>query len=268
MTEILNLDDAKAQGPRLQRTVNWFKSTLQVIEPESSFGGLAEAIATDDKFAEFAGRFLREAATGIAGLDVQTREIPRSEFFKSAPKLMESLISDLPQRGNILVKGPHGEETFLDESKKDLIRVRNIGALHDTATGDTVKLPFREESDGSRRLLTLLPALHLIGKESRVFVIDELERSMHPMLARKFIEFFLKAVHGTESQLIFTTHESTLLDLDLMRRDGIWFAEKDPEAPRTSIRWPTSRSAMICGWRRDTLREDSARFPFSAASII
>ena len=72
----------------------------------------------------------------------------------------------------------------------------------------------------------------LSDKQARV---TELERSMHPMLARKFIEFFLKAVRGTSSQLIFTTHESTLLDLELMRRDGIWFAEKDQKGG--SIQW-------------------------------
>ena len=50
---------------------------------------------------------------------------------------------------------------------------------------------------------------------------------MHPILARKFIEFFLKGARSTNSQTIFTTHESTLLDLDILRRDGIWFTEKN-----------------------------------------
>ena len=50
---------------------------------------------------------------------------------------------------------------------------------------------------------------------------------MHPILARKFIEFFLKGARRTNSQTIFTTHESTLLDLDILRRDGIWFTEKN-----------------------------------------
>lgn len=226
LTEVVNLDDPNAQGPHFQRVVNWFKSTLQVIEPDSPFGRLAETIATDERFVEFAGRFLREASTGIAGLDVQTREIPRSELFKSSSNVLENLLDHLPQDGDIVIQGPQGGEMFVDKSRKNVITVRNIGALHDSATGNMVKLPLREESDGSRRLLNLLPALYRITTESTVFVIDELERSMHPMLARKFIEFFLKAVRGADSQLIFTTHESTLLDLDLVRRDGIWFAEK------------------------------------------
>jgi AAA15 family ATPase/GTPase len=227
LTEVVNLDDPGAQGPRFHRVVDWFNSTLQVIQPDAQFRRLAETIATDDKFAAFAGRFLREASTGIASLDVQTSEVSRSELFKSHPKALEGLFDDLSHDGSVFIRGPHGEEMFVDESRKNVVIVRNIGALHDSTTGNAVKLPLGEESDGSRRLLHLLPALYRIATESRVFVIDELERSMHPMLARKFIEFFLKAVPATGSQLIFTTHESTLLDLDLMRRDGIWFAEKD-----------------------------------------
>ncbi len=76
-------------------------------------------------------------------------------------------------------------------------------------------------------LLNLLPALYKVKADGGVFVIDELERSMHPILARKFVEFFLKAARESNSQIIFTTHESTLLDLELLRRDGIWFTEKD-----------------------------------------
>jgi len=57
-----------------------------------------------------------------------------------------------------------------------------------------------------------------------VYFIDEIDRSLHPMLAWKFLEFFLKS--DAQHQIIVTTHESNLLDLNLLRRDEIWFAEK------------------------------------------
>ena len=50
---------------------------------------------------------------------------------------------------------------------------------------------------------------------------------MHPILVREFLDFFLKSCAGGKRQIIVTTHESNLLDLDLLRRDEIWFAEKD-----------------------------------------
>ena len=58
-------------------------------------------------------------------------------------------------------------------------------------------------------------------------VIDEIDRSLHPGLLHKFISFFLDSAQNTSSQLIVTTHESSLLDLSLLRRDEIWFVEKN-----------------------------------------
>ncbi|MEN8220798.1 MAG: AAA family ATPase [Pseudomonadota bacterium] len=84
----------------------------------------------------------------------------------------------------------------------------------------SISLDLSEESDGTRRLLNLIPALH----HNAVYFIDEIDRSLHPMLAWKFLEFFLKS--DAQHQIIVTTHESNLLDLNFLRRDEIWFAEK------------------------------------------
>jgi len=76
-------------------------------------------------------------------------------------------------------------------------------------------------------LLNLLPALYHLRTSTAVYFIDEIDRSMHPELVWKFLEFFLKMCESGQRQIIVTTHESNLLDLDLLRRDEIWFAEKD-----------------------------------------
>ena len=229
LTEVVNLDDPDAQGPHFQLAINWFSSTLTVIEPGATAASLAQEIASDENFAAFAGRFLREASTGIAGLKVDIKEIPRSKSPPDATDFIENLLRNFPEGQTMIFLGPDGEEMYVDGTSKDVVQVRKIATLHDVAEGQQTRLSLHDESDGSRRLLHLLPVLYRLAKQGGVFVIDELERSMHPMLARKFIEFFLKAVPGANSQLIFTTHESNLLDLDLMRRDGIWFMEKDRE---------------------------------------
>jgi len=92
------------------------------------------------------------------------------------------------------------------------------------------ELPFGEESDGTQRFLELLPALYLQQDEDPnapiVYVIDELDRSLHPLLSRAFVEFFSMVAAERPIQLIFTTHETHLLDSELLRRDEIWFVEK------------------------------------------
>ena len=92
------------------------------------------------------------------------------------------------------------------------------------------RLPLEQESDGSIRYLHLLPILYWAGgaHKSGVYLIDELEDSLHPKLTEELIRLFLDASGPDERrQLIFTTHELHLLRADLLRRDEIWLVEKN-----------------------------------------
>lgn len=84
----------------------------------------------------------------------------------------------------------------------------------------------QEESDGTVRLLDLVPAFRDLVQKKKVYFIDEIERSLHPLLIKNLIKKFSED-KDTKGQLIFTTHESNLLDQDIFRQDEIWFAEKD-----------------------------------------
>jgi len=81
-----------------------------------------------------------------------------------------------------------------------------------------------EESDGTLRIMDLAEILLTDGP--KVFVIDELNRSLHPQLTYKFVERLLAHIQSRPIQVIVTTHESRLLDFELLRRDEIWFVEK------------------------------------------
>lgn len=85
---------------------------------------------------------------------------------------------------------------------------------------------FNEESDGTKRLFDLIDML--INKEAdTVYVVDELERSLHPKLTEHFLKLFMEAHKDDRTQLIFTTHEDTIMNQELFRRDEIWFVERD-----------------------------------------
>ena len=82
----------------------------------------------------------------------------------------------------------------------------------------------------------MLPALHAQKQRTgRVFVVDEIDRSLHPLLAKGFVRHFVKECAGHGGQIIFTTHDTAFLDLDLLRRDEIWFAEKKLPAGATEL---------------------------------
>ncbi|MBE6351592.1 MAG: ATP-binding protein [Treponema bryantii] len=101
-----------------------------------------------------------------------------------------------------------------------------------------VRFSLAEESNGTQRLLDLLSIL-FTQKENSVFIIDEIDQSLHPQLTRKFIENFLHYAKKKNIQLIISTHESHLLNLDLVRQDEIFFVESTPTGD--SVLYPFDR---------------------------
>jgi uncharacterized protein len=84
-----------------------------------------------------------------------------------------------------------------------------------------------DESDGTQRLFALAGPLLEILRTGRVLVVDELDRSLHTMIVRRLVEWFHDSAYNTGgAQLVFTTHDTALLDQSLFRRDQIWFVEK------------------------------------------
>ena len=107
---------------------------------------------------------------------------------------------------------------------------------HATQHGSAV-FELGDESEGTQRLFALAGPLFEIFRNGRVLVIDELDRSLHTLLVRQLVAMFQDPEINTHgAQLIFTTHDTTLLDSDLLRRDQIWFTEKDSH--QASILFP------------------------------
>lgn len=97
-----------------------------------------------------------------------------------------------------------------------------------TGSNDEVSIDMSDESDGTRKLFEFAGGwLRALDSGATLFV-DELDRSLHPKLTRFLVELFNSSGNAKNAQLIFTTHDTTLLDPELLRRDQIWFIEKDP----------------------------------------
>lgn len=101
-----------------------------------------------------------------------------------------------------------------------------LNTTHADSEGNEVPFSLGMESDGTKRLLDYIPMLHSILKESEVVVIDEIERSIHPSVIKELIRLISKD-DKMNGQLIFSTHETCLLDQDILRTDEIWFAQKN-----------------------------------------
>ncbi|BEO97310.1 ATP/GTP-binding protein [Fusobacterium nucleatum] len=108
---------------------------------------------------------------------------------------------------------------FPNEDRLDLIyKVKNR----------EIPIPLSEESKGIQKIFTLGTYISDILCNNKILIFDELETGFHPLLARKIIELFLDR-DSNNSQLIFTTHNTNLLDLEIFRRDQIYFTSRNEE---------------------------------------
>ena len=116
-------------------------------------------------------------------------------------------------------------------AEKDSLFLQHEGEVDDCT------LEFSNESLGTKKIVLLAEALYLVFLKSSVMIIDELEASLHPELTKLIVTCFLdETININNSQLIFTSHETTLLDLNLLRRDQIMFVYKDAHSCSTYLR--------------------------------
>jgi AAA15 family ATPase/GTPase len=212
--------------------MRWFRD-LRVVGHDSRYAPLAPR-AQDPAFADFLGRLLAASDTGISAVRPEEVPLDRAAHLpgmgdEAFQRLLDSL-EENPRRWVFLTdrpvpaavrRGNEGRPVFLA-----------LKTAHTDVGGQEVAFDATEESDGTLRLLHLAPLLAPIMLDSpSVYLVDELDRSLHPQLSRMFLEAYLTAKRAgvAKGQLIVTTHETNLLDLSLLRRDEIWFMEKDAQ---------------------------------------
>lgn len=211
----------------------WFSSMLTFIFPETEAKGIEFQIGNNEKITEAYNQLLKEFDTGISGLT--TKKINLETDSCAIP---EQIIADLRKRmgrnERVVISSSKHERYLIYRAQKEELMALELICEHNMKDAiQKINFELHEESDGTRRIIDLLPALSDLLASDRVFIIDEIDRSLHPNLTRKFLDLFLNSTGKQFSQLIVTTHEASLLDLKLLRKDEIWFVEnKQPEGSR------------------------------------
>lgn len=202
---------------------NWFENLI-VIYPESKYVGL-DGIINDNQIKRFFSKILEYFDTGIESIDGKFLEFDLDKLFSNISKeKAEKIKIDIANKTiNHPITLNFNDQFFvLKQNKNGEIVYRKM--LLDHGNSDDL-FEYSDESDGTQRLFDLIP-IFLAQKRNRVIFIDEIDRSLHTNLTRKFLEIFFSLSNESSSQLIATTHDSNLLDLDLLRQDEIWFVER------------------------------------------
>lgn len=116
----------------------------------------------------------------------------------------------------------------------------NIEAIHTVqdTEGNTSSyaLNMAEESDGTNSYFKLIGVVKKVLDEGTLLVADEMDAHLHPLLTKHLVSLFNSVEFNPNgAQLIFTSHNTNLLDLDVLRRDQIWFTEKDEQTAATDL---------------------------------
>ena len=208
---------AQWNNKQLTTVYKWFSERFLVVLPsEQSAVTTLDMLMRAEKeekrekpFRIFLDYIMRCADFGIHGMNIKRQEIDsgNAPFWEDIPdEMRESILNDLKGKVSVEVEFIHHAEP----SGKD-VHFSNI-----------------EESNGTRRFFELVGPWVLACAEGRPLLVDELEASLHPHLVHQLLRLFQNPENlGAEAQLIFTTHDTTLLDPELFRRDQIWFTEKD-----------------------------------------
>jgi AAA15 family ATPase/GTPase len=206
---------AQWNNEQLTNVYKWFKDSLRIAPPRESFIPVTAKMLLDVEKAKGEARkelyesiieSMQDADLGIKGVNIIKRSVDKDKL-----KFPDDMPNEV--REEILKR--------LSRPKVEMVH-RNM------ETGKDVLLPLEEESDGTQRFFQLLgPFFQTVALGYTVF-IDELEAHLHPLLTREIIRFIQNPEYNKNgAQLIFATHDVTLLDPELFRRDQIWFTEKE-----------------------------------------
>lgn len=212
----------------LDSVIDWFVNSLKIIFPDTPYKqGVLLKAADDNDLKRGFGALLRYFNTGVDGvklIEVQFEKLGIPQDLQRAIK------SDLSKSNTDDAFGAlrFDENLYLINLIEGEIKAKKLMTVHKRIDETDIELfSLGDESDGTKRLFDYIPLILDLIQGGKVFIVDEMERSLHPTLIQQIINLFYKYSIGVSSQLIFTTHESSLMNQKIFRKDEIWLMKKD-----------------------------------------
>ena len=213
----------------IKKMFQWFYSTLDITFPSNAVG-YSYFVNSDDltKATEIISAFgtgIFKCTPSITYLEDLYMQIPQEFRDKLNGEVEASQLrvtSSTSENAKVNITVNISGEMYMISINKDYgIKCNRITFFH---SENGLPFSFGEESDGTQRLWELLEIL--LSDKRKTYVIDEMDRCLHPSLTYRFVDTFFKFANKRQKQLIVTTHESRLMDFDLLRRDEIWFTDR------------------------------------------
>lgn len=201
---------------QLKPVFDWFKNTLRF----SSIGGFdpdySASLCLQNKKEDIL-KFLHAADLNINDIRVETEDFTPAALPTDMPELLREIIINNMKNKKML----------------------NIQTVHMDNQGNHIEFDLEEESDGTQKFFAFAGPWIDVLTNGYILFVDELHDNLHPKLVQFLVELFHnKETNPKNAQLIFTTHETSILNQDVFRRDQIWFCERNKE--QESVVYPLS----------------------------
>ena len=172
----------------------------------------------EEENVEFTKKLLKQADINISDIRVESKKVKN--------------LQGLPLINGIVIGGQ-----LIQPQEQYEIKIQTGHTVVDAdSQSKTYTLSLNEESLGTQQLFFLSPLLRQTFEKGNVLVVDEIDSSLHPFIVKFLVNLFRNpSINKKGAQLVFTTHETTLLSLDIFRRDQIYFTEKDAATGVTDV---------------------------------
>jgi uncharacterized protein len=221
-TLLFKLNEAREGFKEVKIAFSWF-SSIQALKPNLS---VSNVILANPAICKFVRLNIKDFNTGVDDFVVTSSTL--DEYLgKNNSKLKEEIKRKLQYEYIVDVgKIDASHNPVIAYKDDDIYMIMRIVTCHLNKKGEKIVFYPSEESDGTLRLWDLLALIYFAIEEPFIVIIDEIEHSIHPNLLKQLITKFSENKE-TKGQLIFTTHETHLLDQEIFRQDEIWMAEKN-----------------------------------------
>ncbi len=220
------MSETKRQFEDIQNAFLWFRENLIIIFPNSEAKGLAARYYSNDKYKKFVDNVFETIDTGVKKIEFEDIEL--DQYFGLDDKGKADRIRrnfEVQSLKYLPIDEKNKNQIAVAVEEKGKIIVKKLITSHYNENNEKFKFEIKEESDGTKRILDFSASLEYIIRTASTFLIDEIDQSIHPHLLKKLVAKFVND-NNTKGQLIFTTHDSNLLDQNIFRQDEIWFTEK------------------------------------------
>jgi AAA15 family ATPase/GTPase len=209
----------------VKKASDWFSEQLKIITVNSTIPKLINLLFQKHEILNFTNKVFQSIGVGIR--EVAIRDTPFEEWAKSKNTTeLQQIIDRIPEPSNTNIAQVQNNRNVLNITIQKGVKTVQELLFDQFGQADCHRaMSIAAQSDGTVRLLTLIPALYSAMNEKKTVVIDEIDNSIHPNLMFELIRFY--ANNKSNGQLIFTTHTTKLLNQqELVRPDEVWLTEK------------------------------------------